>query len=247
MSACAPRIKVLLAAVALVPLAAACSSGEKSNADAAALANLHTQLAALESDAKQVADDAGILQNELKYTRGLDRHEADLARDAFWPDAVITYGNVIPANDIGTWANSVHSKRAAHQHHVTGLTLDVAGNTAHEEGYILFTADVQRDTRFDTNGVPSPGRVLKGSKATLGTGRYVNRYELRDGQWKMVVHEYVHDLSVSFEPVDLCATTCMSRWDTSDLSYQRPLQALSDSERRQRIERGRKPTAQLLP
>jgi hypothetical protein len=194
-----------------------------------------------------VADDAAILRNEMKYTRGLDRHDATLSDDAFWPDAVITYGKVIPVNEIGSWSNDLHSKRAAHQHHVTGLTLDIKGNTAHEEGYILFSADEQRDTHFDTNGTPSPGRVLKGTRATLGTGRYVNRYERRDGEWKMVVHEYVNDLSVSFEPVDLCATGCMARWDTSDLSYQRPLQPLSDSERRQRIERGKKPTEQLVP
>lgn len=244
MSARIPRIDVLLAAILAAPLIAACSGG-KSGADAAALASLDAQIAVLESDVRQVADDSAILQNELKYTRGLDRHDEKLTRDAYWPDAVITYGNVVPVDEIGPWANSVHSKRAAHQHHVTGLTLDVEGDTAHEEGYILFTADVQRDTRFDTDGVPSPGRVLKGTKATLGTGRYINRYERRGGQWKMVVHEYVHDLSVSFEPVDLCATACLGRWDTSDLSYQRPLQALSDADRRQRIGRGKKPTAQL--
>ncbi|MEJ0034775.1 MAG: nuclear transport factor 2 family protein [Gammaproteobacteria bacterium] len=247
MNAFASPARVLFAAMAALPLLAACTDGEKSEVDAAALASAEKQVAELESAVRQVADDSAILQNELKYTRGLDRHDEKLSRDAFWPDAIITYGNVIPPNDIGTWANSVHSKRAAHQHHVTGLTLDVDGDTAHEEGYILFTADVQRDTSADTNGVPSPGRVLRGSKATLGTGRYVNRYERRDGQWKMAVHEYVHDLSVSFEPVDLCATACMGRWDPADLSYQRPLQALSESERGQRIERGKKPTEQLLP
>ncbi len=245
MSARITRIDVLIAALVAVPLVASCS-GEKSEADAATLASLDAQVAALESDIKQVADDSAILQNEMKYTRGLDRHDEPLTREAYWPDAVITYGNVVPVVEIGSWANSVHSKRAAHQHHVTGLTLDIEGDTAHEEGYILFTADVQRDTRFDTNGTPSPGRLLKGTRATLGTGRYINRYERRDGQWKMVVHEYVHDLSVSFEPVDLCATACLGRWDTSDLSYQRPLQVLSDTERRQRVARGKKPTAQLV-
>lgn len=242
MSGRVPPLRALLAVLGAMPLVVACDGREKSDADATALASLSAQLAMLESDTKQVADDGAILRNELKYTRGLDRHEEALARDAFWPDATISYGSVIPVTDIGTWANSVHSKRAAHQHHVTSLTLDYSGTTAHEEGNILFTADVQRDTRFDTNGIPSPGRVLPRSKATLGTGRYINRYEERDGQWKMVVHEYVHDLSVSFEPVDLCVKACLGRWDTSDLSYERPLRPLSDGDRRQRVERGKKPT-----
>jgi outer membrane murein-binding lipoprotein Lpp len=242
-----PRIRALLAAILAMPMITACTGNAKPDADASALASLDMQLGGLESDVRQVADDSAILQNELKYTRGLDRHDETLARDAFWPDAVITYGNVVPVNEIGSWSNSLHSKRAAHKHHVTGLTLDITADTAHEEGYILFTADVQRDTRFDTAGIPSPGRVLPGSKATLGTGRYINRYERRDGQWKMIVHEYVNELSVSFQPVDLCATACIGSWDTSDLSYQRPLQPLTESERRERIERGKKPTAQLSP
>jgi hypothetical protein len=191
------------------------------------LVALDKKLALLESDTKQVADETAIQENELRYTRGLDRHDANLARAAYWDDAVITYGNVVPVETIGTWANSVHAKRAAHQHHVTALNLDINGDTAHEEGYILFTSDIERDTRLDTSGTPSPGRVLKGTKATLGSGRYINRYAQRNGQWKMVAHEYVHDLSVRFTPVDLCATACSGRWDRSDLSYQRPLQPVT--------------------
>ena len=238
---------VMLAGIVVLSLAA-CSGGSKSSGeDPVALAALDKRLAGLESDTKQVTDEAAILENEHRYTRGLDRHDATLARAAYWDDAVISYGNVVPVDTIGTWANSVHMQRAAHQHHVTGLNLDITGDTAHEEGYILFTSDIERDRRFDTNGTPSPGRVKKGTKATLGTGRYINRYAYRDGQWKMVVHEYVHDLSIGFTPVDLCATACMSRWDPSDLSYQRPLQPLAESEYRERIERGKKPTAQLTP
>jgi hypothetical protein len=229
-------------------LLAACGADNKSSAeDPATLAALDKQLAGLESGTKQFADEAAILENELRYTRGLDRHDASLARAAFWDDAVINYGNVVPVDTIGTWANSVHMKRAAHQHHVTGLNLDIAGETAHEEGYILFTSDIERDTHFDTSGTPSPGRVKKDSKATLGTGRYINRYAYRDGQWKMVVHEYVHDLSIGLTPVDLCATACMGRWDPTDLSYQRPLHPLAESEYRERRARGKKPTAQLAP
>jgi hypothetical protein len=77
--------------------------------------------------------------------------------------------------------------------------------------------------------------------ATLGTGRYVNRYERRNGEWRLIVHEYVHDISMRLEAVDLCATGCLGRWDTTDISYLRPLQPLTVEERRARAELGKTP------
>jgi hypothetical protein len=159
------------------------------------LAALDARVAALEADVASMATYQEIWENELEYTRGLDRHDETLERAVFWPDAAISYGNLVAYEELASWANASHASSAAHQHHVTGLTLDVDGAIAHEEGYILYSSDVQRDQSHDTAGTPTPGRVVAGSLATLGTGRYVNRYERRDGDWRMIVHEYVHDIS----------------------------------------------------
>ena len=105
---------------------------------------------------------------------------------------------------------------------------------------------MQRNKSLDTDGIPTPGRAVVGSFATLGTGRYVNRYERRDGDWRMIVHEYVNDISMRLEAVDLCATGCLGRWDSSDISYMRPLQPLTVEERRQRSEAGTMPHAALV-
>jgi hypothetical protein len=234
-----------LAAVCAALLVASCSSGSgdgtEAGADNAALPEIAAQLSAMESALEKLSTDREILENELRYTRGLDRHDDPMIRDAYWPEAAVSYGTLRPVEGLAEWANETHAKRAGHQHHVTSLTLDVDGDTAHEEGYILFSADLIRDTSFDTPGTPTPGRLLAGSKATLGTGRYINRYERRNGMWKMVAHEYVHDLSVRLEPLDLCATSCLARWDSTDISYLRPLQPLSVEVRRQRAELGKKP------
>jgi hypothetical protein len=204
---------------------------------------LDARLAALESDLAGIATYEAIWENELEYTRGLDRHDEALERAVFWPDAAISYGNLVPYDELAPWANASHANSAAHQHHVTGLTLDVDGATAHEEGYILYSSDMARDKSRDTAGAPTPGRVVAGSFATLGTGRYVNRYERRDGDWRMLVHEYVHDISMRLAAVDLCADGCLGRWDVSDISYLRPLEPLTADERRARAERSRAPQA----
>ncbi|MEJ1966662.1 MAG: hypothetical protein WDO56_36020 [Gammaproteobacteria bacterium] len=65
-------------------------------------------------------------------------------------------------------------------------------------------------------------------KTEVGSGRYIERWEKRNGEWKILVREYVHDLTVNAETVDRCGTQpCFSRWDRGDLSYVRPLQPLT--------------------
>jgi len=213
----------------------------------AALAALDARLAALEADVADMATYQAIWENELEYTRGLDRHDEALERAVFWPDAAISYGNLVEYEELAAWANASHANSAGHQHHVTGLTLDVNDAVAHEEGYIFYSSDLVRDKSKDTAGLPTPGRVAAGSFATFGTGRYVNRYERRNGDWRMIVHEYVHDVSLRLPVVDLCAEACLGRWDSSDISYLRPLQPLTTDERRTRAEQSRTPRASPNP
>lgn len=217
------------------------------DADLAVLAALEAQLSEFETAFRQVADYRNIRDNELQYTRGLDRHDEALITTVFWPDAQVSYGTLVGMDGFAKWANEGHEDSAAHQHHVTTLTLDIDGDTAHEEGYIFFSSDMKRDPGFDTVGNPTPGRVVAGSFATFGTGRYVNRYERRDGEWRMIIHEYVHDISLPLEAVDLCSTACLGTWDSSDISYLRPLNPLSVEERRERSERSMMPHSSVSP
>jgi len=220
--------------------------GERRAADVPsreALEAIDARLAVLEADVAGMATYQAIWENELEYTRGLDRHDEALERAVFWPDAAISYGTAVPYEELASWANAGHANSAAHQHHVTGLTLDVDGASAHEEGYILFSSDMSRERALDAAGAPTPGRVVAGSLATLGTGRYVNRYERRNGDWRMIVHEYVNDISMRLEAVDLCADGCIGRWDSSDISYLRPLEPLTAEERRARAEQSKTPHA----
>ena len=241
-------MRAILGAVLVVAAAAACSRGGndtgKAAAELAVLRALDAKLAKIEADVASMATYQAIWDNELNYTRGLDRHDPALMPKSFWPEASISYGSPVKVADIVSYANDGHSNSAAHQHHVTGLTLDVDGNTAHEEGYILYSSDMPRNKALDTAGAPTPGRALLGGKLTsLGTGRYENRYERRDGEWRMIVHEYTHDITMMLQPVDLCATACLGRWDRSDISYLRPLNPLSGEDRAARAQQSRSPHA----
>jgi len=244
--------RAILGAVGVLVAVTACSGGGNdvgkaataTGVDLVALRALDAKISKLEADVAGMATYQAIWENELNYTRGLDRHDPALMPKSFWPEATISYATLVKVDDIVSYANDGHSNAAAHQHHVTGLTLDVDGNTAHEEGYILYSSDMPRNKALDTPGQPTPGRALLGGKLTsLGTGRYENRYERRDGQWRMIVHEYTHDITMLLQPVDLCATACLGRWDRSDISYLRPLNPLAADERARRAEQSRSPHA----
>lgn len=211
------------------------------------LQEIESELSSMESAVSIMTAHEAILENEIEYDRGLDRHDESLVRNIFWPDAALSYGSRVTIADLPAWANASHANRAAIQHHVTTLNVDLDGDTAHVEGYIVFSSDMPRDTSFDSPGAPTPGRARVPSITTLSTGRYINRYERRDGDWRISVHDYVHELGAQLETVDLCAIGCLGRWDQTDLSYLRPLQPLSVEERRQRAELGRAPRSRAAP
>jgi hypothetical protein len=201
--------------------------------ESAVIASLQAQVGELR-DRQEIA---AVLQ---RYIRGIDRHDKDLARSAFWPDARIDLGTPMGLEDYVNHEEKALAAYAAHQHHITGQTVVIDGKTAHVESYVFFIA-VPRDRRPDEVGPATPGHALTGEKTEIGSGRYIERWEKRNGEWKILVREYVHELTVKGDAVDYCSTRpCLSRWDREDLSYVRPLEPLTSEARRARAEANKK-------
>lgn len=193
--------------------------------DAAELAELREQVAYLK-------DRQDIVDTLQRYIRGIDRHDKELVRSAFWPDARINLGTPSNREEYVDREEAALAAYAHHQHHITGQTIDIQGNTAHVESYVWFIA-VPRDTRKDTPGpAATPGRPLVSADTQLGSGRYIERWEKRDGEWKILVREYAHDVNTFGKTDDYCGRRpCLTRWDKGDLSYARPLEPLTPEQR----------------
>jgi hypothetical protein len=189
--------------------------------------------------ARQVAyltDRQAILDVLVRYTRGVDRHDKDLVRSAFWPDARINLGRPMGREEYVDDEERVLATYAVHQHHITEQNVEIDGAGAHVESYVLYIA-VPRDRAADSVGPATPGRALTSEKTEIGSGRYIERWEKRNGEWKILVREYVHDLTVHGDTVDYCGTRpCLTTWDRQDLSYLRPLEPLSQEAKRARAE-----------
>lgn len=214
---------------------------QKPAADAA------STVASLQARLEQFEDREAIVDGLQRYIRGIDRHDKELVRSVFWPEAKIDLGTPMGREEYVDREEASLATYAAHQHHITGQTFDIQGNRAHVESYVFFIA-VPRDTSGDTVGPATPGRALTTQKTQLGSGRYLELWEKRGGEWKILIREYVHDLNTFSESDDYCARRpCLGRWDKKDLSYQRPLQPLTLEQRKALGEANKKTTAPKKP
>ena len=109
-----------------------------------------------------------------RFCRGMDRFDRDLFLSAFHPDAEIAAGDFVgEPDDLYEWAHNMHEQgQIAMQHNLLNNTCDVDGEIAHSETYYL------------------AARNLDESNWIAG-GRYFDRFERRDGQWRITLHTNV--------------------------------------------------------
>jgi ketosteroid isomerase-like protein len=178
----------------------------------------------------EMQDRDAIWQCMLRYARGVDHFDRDLIRSAFHPDAVDDHGKFVGGpEEFADWAVRQHTEaHVGHQHNLFNHTCEVSGDVAHSETYFMFAG-------MNRNGAPL---VLNG-------GRYLDRLEKRDGQWRIAYRTLVRDWGLMDEapnPDEQSSYTSThaylseavrkfmnecpgGRRDASDPSYQRPLDA----------------------
>lgn len=184
-----------------------------------------------------------IVELMWRYSRAVDRHDNALLESLFWPDCEISYTNLFSGNreQFLDWVNSHHEDSYInHQHHTTVHIVDVDGDTASGEHYCIVF--LQRPD----------GSIL------LSSGRYLQQFERRDGEWRILVREFIPEISspnlpggmsrITSTPASLKEFYALNghelapgqwapfppsgpgRWDTRDLAYRRPLGRRADRE-----------------
>ena len=178
------------------------------------------ELLALRRDVDRLLDRQAILDVVARHARGCDRHDVDLLCSAYHPDAVDEHGSTVTSGpDYPEWANATHAASSqAHLHHVTTHTCELDGDTAHTESYVMVTL-LGPDAKY----------------ATVMCGRYLDRLERRDGEWRIAVRRSTVELAFSADARLLGSPFFTeqhylrgTRGD-DDLSYRRPLQLDDDA------------------
>lgn len=151
----------------------------------------------------------------LRYTRGVDRHDKALMMSAYHPDAWDAHGVAEgDAERFCSWAIGWHGEfQTRHQHIITNHTVEIDGDTAHGETYYTFWGE-------NRQGPP-----------TLAFGRYIDRFEKRDGRWAIAHRVCINEYSGSFNAIDIppeymraLRSTGPNARDKTDISYRRPLE-----------------------
>jgi 3-phenylpropionate/cinnamic acid dioxygenase small subunit len=168
----------------------------------------------MDSSLRELIDRQAIRDCMRRYCRGVDRRDDELIRSVYHPDAIDDHGAFL--GDREAFIEWGHMRAAtgpvATQHHITNHSCEIDGDTAHAETYYIYNAR-NRDATVLAAG-----------------GRYLDRLERRDGQWR-IAHRYcvvewagsINEGPMPFGDIaDVHANGAPSR-DREDPSYRRPL------------------------
>ena len=167
----------------------------------------------------------------LRYSRGADRLDYEVMLSAYHPDAIEEHGKFVgSAAEFVDFALKQHSDaHLTHEHYVMNHRCELDGDIAHTETYFMFVAMNKRGEQ-----------VLQ-----IGGGRYLDRFERRDGKWAIAYRVAMRDWAMTDERPDMNDLSSFTstrallspemrafmnggpgpKRDRTDPSYQRPLRA----------------------
>jgi len=116
----------------------------------------------------------------MRYARGVDRADEAMLRSCYWDDAIEEHGSTYsgPAQDYIGAAIPRIAKMGVMAHYVCNSHVELDGDVAHVESYVLTFA------RFAKDGEDWD---------TLTGGRTVDRFECRGGEWRIAHRRAVFD------------------------------------------------------
>ena len=156
-----------------------------------------------------VLDEHLIRKALARYWRGVDRRDLELIKSAFHADAIDHHaGKDLRAHEFAEMAmeGMPRISPGGTQHRVTNISIELDGDRAWSEAYYhaVHNAEDQINELF---------------------GRYVDRFERRDGQWKIAERWAVLDFTQTSARVAHAAeknpATLRGRPAPTDLSYNR--------------------------
>ncbi|MEP6659417.1 MAG: nuclear transport factor 2 family protein [Acidimicrobiales bacterium] len=132
------------------------------------------------------ADHLAIERVLLRYCRAIDRCDAELLRSCYHDDAHDHHGPYRGDRDgfvdyaIGDLRARAESHGQLTTHLLSNILVDIDGDVADAESYFRASHVEDREDHF---------RVFEFN------GRYIDRFERRDGEWRIASRVVVHDWS----------------------------------------------------
>ena len=154
---------------------------------------------------QELLDKQALNELVVRVCRAVDRADVELLRSCYHQDAIDDHGSFVGTVDelidfMGTRSLAPERRSSPIQHSITNTLFEIHGDVAYGESYV------------------EARRVDEGRLWIEGLGRHIDRYERRDGQWRIshrrVVLEYAGE---GFEVSDFA----VGYRDRRDPSYRR--------------------------
>lgn len=113
----------------------------------------------------------------MRYCRGIDRHDVALAKSTYHSDAYDEHGpSRGNAHEVMDRVGIALSNLEISQHRISNMLIEIDGESAHAETY-FHALHIEKGADFEE-------QVF---------GRYIDRFERREGEWKIAHRQVVLD------------------------------------------------------
>lgn len=154
----------------------------------------------------ELLDKQAITEALGAYARAMDRIDLDLARSVFHPEGTADYGEMFTGTgyEFADYIGQAHPLFEMTDHRIGAVTISLDGDRAGSETYAFVTLRSRHDD---------------GSLSDMVIhGRYVDRWERRDGAWRILHRHYLHTFD-EVRPVERTMFAATGVRDQTDPSY----------------------------
>jgi hypothetical protein len=145
-----------------------------------------------EARLQKLIDKQDIYEMMCRYARGVDRMDKELVLSCFWPEATAVYPSSMTSVFKGSFLEFLDSQweawkvYTAQQHHLCNHLCEVDGDRAKAETYQFSFYWAEPGNDPDLN--------------LLNSNRYIDRYERRNGEWRVIHRELIRNFCFTIAP-----------------------------------------------
>jgi hypothetical protein len=148
-----------------------------------------------------------------RYCRAMDRRDEALAASIWHAGGTADYGEIFKGSGAGfaAWVTETHGNFDRHSHQINNVLVEVdsSGEQAVSEAYVTVALWTLPD-------------VMGAVTQVTSRGRYLDRWERRDGRWGIAARHYVEDFTTAQQLAadEVYPASKASRRDPDDPSYE---------------------------
>ena len=177
-------------------------------------------------DGSALADKQAITEVLMRYCRGIDRLDREMLFSAYWPDAIDNHGPYVGGVEgLIKWIRERHKPIPFSSHQISNILIEFA-----TPDLALVETYIRTLQRYPADAKASLAQLSGGQAGKPGVGmdlltssRYVDRFERRNGEWRIARRTLIQDwkqlLEVTAETPQPQPGWLVGRRDKQDFVY----------------------------